>query len=435
MKILKTYCVLAFILLLSTSCTNTDEGNDQESLIIPSVEAVQAQFGSLPLQERLSGVVRAQKQVEIFPRIAAQVEEVRVQNGDFVEEGELLVKLRDNEYREQLRQAEANLRIARAQVRQAEAAQNEAASLLRRERILDDRDLSTEIQMERLEAQLESAEANLELANAQVEQALSNVAEQQEALSQTEIRAPITGTVGQRAAEPGMMATTGSRLFVMGDLNDARVLVNLTERMLTYIEVGQTARVASEGMENKVLEGEVSRISPFLGQGSFSTEAEIDISNTRDLLLPGMFVTVDIFYGESEQATIIPLSAIYRHPQTGETGVFRAPGFGAEVEPAETVDSENPPALSSPTEMEFVPINVVARGRETAGVTGVQSGDWVVTIGQNLLINNEAGQARIRAVSWNRIIDLQRLQPQDLLREVMREKVARSNGADTQTQS
>lgn len=410
--------------LLLTGCGSDGErtGNNN-NVSIPSVEAVQAQFGSLPLEERLSGIVRAQKQVEIYPRISAPVEEVYVQNGDRVDEGTPLVRLRDTEYRERLRQAEANLRINEAQVKQAEASLREAQSQLSRERVLSERDLSSEIEIERLEAQLESAEANLELALAQVDQAESNVEEQKDALTQTLIRAPIDGTVGQRGVEAGMLANTNTRLFIIGDLNDARVTVNLTERMLSYIETGQNVRIHSDNLGDIILEGQVSRISPFLGAGSFSTEAEIDISNTADILLPGMFVTVDIFYGESEQATIIPLSAIYRHPRTGETGVFVAPDFGAEVEPVEEVDSSNPPPLSDPQVVEFVPINVIARGRESAGVTGVQSGDWVVTVGQSLLINNESGTARIRAVSWNRTMDLQRLKPQDLLREVMESKL------------
>lgn len=64
----------------------------EQNSVIPSVEAVQAQFGSLPLEESLSGVVRAQKQVDIYPRISAPVEEVYKQDGEEVEQGEPLVR-------------------------------------------------------------------------------------------------------------------------------------------------------------------------------------------------------------------------------------------------------------------------------------------------------------------------------------------------------
>lgn len=396
-----------------------------DNQLIPAVEAVQAQFGGLPLEERLNGVVRAANQVDIYPRISAPVEEIYVQNGDQVNRGDHLIKLRDTEYRERLRQAEASLRINIAQRRQAEAALGEIQSQLRRERVLADRDLSSEMEIEQLEARLESAEASLDLAQAQVEQAQSNVDEQNDALEQTIIRAPVNGTVGQRGAEVGMQVSTNTRLFTIGDLSRSKITINLTERMLGYIQTGHTARIFSDNIRDTVLTAEISRISPFLGAGSFSTEAEIDIDNDDGLLLPGMFVTVDVLYGESEQVTIIPLSAVYRHPQSGDTGVFVATSFGLEADLLEELEAgEASPALSNPTDVEFIPINIVARGRDAAGVEGIRSGDWVITVGQNLIVRDNSTQARVRPVSWNNIMEMQRLQPQDLLREIMNGNVA-----------
>src|SRR6056297_2654769 len=193
-----------------------------------------------------------------------------------------------------------------------------------------------------------------------------------------------------------MQVSSATRVFTVGDLNDARITINLTEQMLGYIETGQRAVIRSENMKDQMIEGEVSRISPFLGAGSFSTEAEIDVENTRDILLPGMFVTVDVLYGESEQATIVPLSAIYRHPRTGVTGAYVAKDFGFEMELVIQVDATNPPPLSEPTNVEFVPVTVVAKGREAAGVTGVRNEQWVVTVGQNLMVGSD-GKAKIRA--------------------------------------
>lgn len=429
MKKTKYFTLLLFSSLILANCGGEDEqGFANQNRSFPAVEAVQAQFGSLPLEERLSGTVRAGNQVEIFPRIAAPIQEVYVQSGERVQRGDILVQLRDNEYRERLRQAEASLRIANAQRRQAQAALNEIEAELKRQRILAERDLVTELQMEQLEAEVESAEASLELAEAQVEQAQSTVDEQKDALEQTIIRAPITGTVGDRAAEVGMQASTNNRLFVIGDLSRSRININITERMLQYIETGQPVRIYSENFPDTTLTGEISRISPFLGEGSFSTQAEIDVNNESRLLLPGMFVTVDVLYGESEQATLIPLSAIYRHPQTGETGVYVAPGFGIETEIlAEIEDSGSIGQLSNPTQVEFKTVDIIARGREAAGVAGIQSGDWIVTVGQNLLVRDRGDEARIRATSWDKILNMQRMQPQDLLQEILNNGMAQQS--------
>lgn len=435
MRYIKLVTFLAVVAVAAACSGDEDMQASESEVVIPSVEAVQARFGSLPLQQRLSGVVQAQKQVEIYPRISAPIEEVYKQDGDEVAEGEPLVRLRDREFVARVQQAEADLRINRARVKQAEAVLNEAESQFQRQQSLYDRDLSSDIELESSQAELQSAEANYELAVAQVDQSMSTLEEQQELLAQTVIQSPITGTVGQRNANVGMQASSGTQLFTVGDLNDARVTISLTEQMLGYIKKGQRAIIRSESMVDQVIEGEVSRISPFLGMGSFSTEAEIDVENIRNLLLPGMFVTVDIMYGESEQATLIPLSSIYRHPRTGETGVYVASDYGMETDPVEQVDSSNPPPLSQPTRVEFVGIDVIAQGRETAGVVGIQAGDWIVTVGQNLLINNESGSAKIRATSWNRIIRMQQMNPKDLLRDIMNERMAERSAVNELTES
>lgn len=402
------------------SCSGDEDNNEIENFVIPAVEIVQAQYGGLPLEERLNGTVRASNQVDIYPRISAPIEEIYVQNGEAVQQGDPLVRLQNTEFQEQLRQAEASLRISNAQRRQAEAALGEVESELRRERILAERDLISEMQIEQLEARLESAAASLELAEAQVEQAESAVEEQKEALDRTIVRAPITGTVGQRNAERGMLANTSTRLFTIGDLSNSKVLINLTERMLSYIQTGQTTRIFSENLPDTVITAQVTRISPFLGQGNFSTEAEIEIQNAGNLLLPGMFVTVDVLYGESEEATLIPLSAIYRNPQTGETGVYVASSVSMESEIIQQLDdSENSSNLSNPTDVEFISIDVIAQGRDAAGVTGVRSGDWVVTVGQHLIDRDDSEVARVRPTTWEDIMQMQQLQPQDLLREIM----------------
>lgn len=407
--------------LLFMGCSSGEQGPSGQgmSTVMPSLEAVQAQYGSLPLEERLSGIVRAGNQVEIYSRVTAPVEEVLAENGEIVTEGQPLVRLESREFNERVSQAQANLRVNEARARQAEARLNELNNQLRRQESLSQQNLISSADLEAIQAQVASAEADLELVLAQVDQAESALSEQQDMLNRTVIRAPISGTVGGRSVEVGMQVNPNSQLFMIGDLERTKVIVNLTENMLRYVDIGHSSRIYSETMGDTLLYGEVSRISPFLARGSFSTEAEIDISNASGLLLPGMFVTVDILYGESEQTTIIPLSAIYKHPRTGQEGIYVVPGFGLETDPITDVDSDNPPPLSDPTEVEFRTIEVVAKGREAAGVTGVQSGDWVVTVGQSLMVGSTDNRARIRAASWERIMSMQQIQPEDLLHEVM----------------
>lgn len=414
---------LLFLTVSFISCygDNSQEGPPEEmNSVIPAVEAVQARHGSLPLSERLSGTVVSDNQVALYPEISGRISQVHVQNGDFVEEGDPLVSLNNRQYQEQLEQAKANLQINQARLKQAQASYNEIQARFERVKKLTERELSSQQELETLQAELASAEADVDLAKAQVQQSKATVEEQQELLSRTIIRAPITGTVGQRNAEVGMQVSSSQQLFTIGDLDNLRVEVVLTDQMLNEIEIGQTARIyVGEDTNRQVIKAELSRISPFLNDVTRSTEGEIDVKNQNNLLRPGMFVPVDIMYGESRQATLIPTSALYNDPTTGEDGVFIATSLGSEIEPAEHDNSDDSlPPLTEATEVQFRQVEVIAEGRMEVAVGDVEPGAWVVTVGQDLLSQGR-GQARVRTSTWERILAMQGLQRQDLLQQIL----------------
>lgn len=419
---LHCYVLLAFFAFLLAGCYGGKSSSADDSMdgVIPAVEAVKARFGTLPLTERLSGTVRAENQVMLMPEISAQIERVYVDDGDQVRQGDPLVKLEDDQYREQLQQARAGASISEAQLKQAESRLAQQEAQLRRMQQLRDKGLSSEQEYENILGQTESARAAVDLAKAQLQQARALVQEQQNLLAKTVIRAPISGTIGQRNAEIGMQVSTGTQLFIIGDLGEVTVEVVLTEDMLNKISVGQRAVVyANPGSEQmQPIAATVARISPFLNNVTRSTEAEIEVKNSENLLKPGMFVPVDILYGDSQQATLVPTSAIYTNPANGSEGIFVAPSIGFEIEPADSVNPDRPPPLTEPADVQFQEVEIIARGRMEVAVDGIQPGTWVVTVGQNLLSQGR-NQARIRTVDWERILSMQQLQRQDLLNKIL----------------
>lgn len=413
---------IAVVCFLLSGCGYQSEsgGENENESNIPAVEAVKARYGSLPLSERLSGTVRADNQVTLSPEISGPVERVYVQDGDKVQQGDPLVKLKDDRFREQFQQAKAGANISQAQLKQAQSQLRQLQGQFERIKKLREKDMSSEQEFENIQSQVESAQADVDLAQAELEQARATMQEQQNMLDNTVIRAPIAGTVGQRNAETGMQVTPSTQLFVIGNLDNVIVEVVLTEDMMTFIEVGQDALVYTNNNseDRQTVKATVARISPFLNNVTRSTEAEIEVENQEQMLNPGMFVPVDILYGDSRQATIIPTSALYTDPQTGEEGVYVASSIGLEIEPADSVNPDNPPPLTEPTPVEFKQIDVVARGRMEVGISGIDSGSWVVTVGQDLLSEGRT-QARVRTVKWDRIFTMQQMQRQDLLQKVL----------------
>ena len=416
------FALLAFVVVHCASCQNrpSEFHRADDAVQVAAVEVVQARKGALPLTERLTGTVRAAGEVGIFAEVSAPIAEVYVDNGDDVRRGDPLVRLRPAGAQSQLQQARSGLNSARAEVEQARATLKEAETQLTRIQLLAERGLVSRVDLDTQRTRAETASAALTRAEAQVGLAEATVAERAEVRDQTIVRAPISGRVGQRNAEVGMRVDLQTPLFVIGRLENMRVEVPVTQEILTGIRVGQSVEIRPGGRAGTPISAQISRISPFLQKASLSAEVEIDVPNDSGRLVPGMFVTVDVAYGESEQATIVPTSAVHTHTATGERGVYVSSVEPAAVN-ASTAGEEGGGLSPEPVSLPFRPVEIVAEGAQTTGIDGVGSGEWVVVVGQHLLSAQTDGvpQARIRVIEWDRILDLQGLQRQDVLRQFM----------------
>jgi len=213
---------------------------------------------------------------------------------------------------------------------------------------------------------------------------------------------------------------------VVGDLDDLVVEIPLTEEMLGRVEEGQPVRIRAAGTGAAPLVGRLARISPFLAASSFSTVGEVDVDNRGGTLRPGTFVTVDVVYGHSEPATLVPAVALWEDPRTGAAGVFVMAADGAAPD-GELSAAARPVALR--------PVELLAAGDGAVAVRGVEPGEWVVTVGQHLLARDGAGAARVRATTWERVERLQSLQREDLLEGFLakQREIARTRGATPPT--
>ncbi len=404
----------------------------------PLVEAVEARLGKLPLEEVVPGVVRAENQVVVRPEISAQVAEVLVRSGQAVDRGQVLVRLRDEELREQLRRAEAEVRLAEATAAEARARAAEIQFRADRLKRLAEDDLVSPLEMESASAQLEAVRAAAQAAEAGVEQSRAVAEERTSALGKTLVRSPVAGRVGERRVEVGMQVSPDTPLFRAGNLQRLTVEVELTEETLGGVRQGQQVIVRPRGVGSEAIGATLDRVSPFLAEESFTAVGEIDLDNTGGRLRPGMFVTVRILYGRTAETTLIPTSALWEHPRTGERGVFVViDADGLEVTAAGVAD--NP---EQSRRVSFRRVQVVAEGRGSVGIDGIAAGEWVVIAGQHLLLRAMQGTspesglgstpARIRPTSWERVSALQDLQREDLLKGFLdkQRRVARALGAE-----
>jgi RND family efflux transporter MFP subunit len=335
-----------------------------------------------------------------------------------------------------LRRAEADVALANATAAEASARTAELEARVRRTQKLAAENLISEQELETLVAQLEASRAATRASEARVEQARASVDERRSALAKTRVRSPVAGRVGERRVEVGMLAEPDTVLFRVGGLDKVIVEVTLTEEMLTRVHPGLPVILRPRDRGVAPIEASLTRVSPFLAAESFTTVGEIDLDNREGRLRSGMFLTVRILYGTSDEATLVPTSALWEDPRSGERGVFVVDEAEGLVAPSQG-RAENP---ENARQVSFRRVTIRAEGRGSVGVEGLETGEWVVISGQHLLrrnIEDAAGEgdtteARIRPTTWERVAALQGLQREDLLNEFLdkQQRVARALGAD-----
>jgi len=241
--------MIAFIstgLLMFACSLESDNSENRTDRLIPAVEAVQARYGTLPLTQRLSGVVKAKNQVAIYPEISAIITDVLVTNGEAVKKGQVLIRLRDKEFRERLKQAKANYQITMAQLSQAEAELKENQAELKRYQALAEKELASPAELETIQTRAISAAAGVELAHARVEQA-----------QEIEIREDVADHVFQVAA-----ATAANRSSMGQDVDHRRpteikaingFVVREAERLDISVPVNRTLTALVQTLESHYL--------------------------------------------------------------------------------------------------------------------------------------------------------------------------------------
>lgn len=258
--------------------------------------------------------------VNIFSRVDGYIAKVYVDKGDLVKANQLLVEIDHTDYVHAVNQAKANLLSAKAKVVQQEAAvRNAALTLDRMQALIKDQFVS----QQDLDTALVNRDAALALQDslrAQVQQMDVALAQAVTNLAYASIRAPFAGYIAERNLDPGayVSGTTASTstmsrgILSVHDVETVRTLIEVVEKDVPLVKVGQRADVRAEAYPNEVFEGTVTRIVQALNRATRTMTVEVDLPNKDHRLKGGMFARVEVLVGKHLQAIQIPLDAVSR---------------------------------------------------------------------------------------------------------------------------
>lgn len=273
---------------------------------LPTADATVA---SVTEEQVLDGVVEAVNRSTVSAQTTGRIVELPFDVDDYVEQGEVIVRFRNNEQKARLEGARANLEEARARLSQAEAEYE-------RIRRVFEQDLVSRSRMDQARAEYESARARVEAARAAVEQA-------REQFEHTIVRAPYSGIVVTRHVELGETATMGQPLMTGLSLEHLRVLVQVPQRHVRALRQHQSARVLLP--EGGSVGAASLRIFPYADEGTHTFRVRVTLPEGQHGLYPGMLVKTAFVSGRVERL-VVPGPAIVRRSEV--TGVYVRDGDG-----------------------------------------------------------------------------------------------------------
>ena len=266
------------------------------------------------------GELIPQAEVNVMSRISGRLQQVLVNRGEAVQEGQLLAVVDDVDLRQQIIRSEAATAVARAGVNREEATYRNLLLQVKRYQNLHEEALISTQDLEDLESRLFVAEAQVELAKAQVQQAEASLRELGIQQEQTRIYSPLDGFVGTRYLEPGALVSPSLSILSVLKVDRVKTVVPVVETAIQKVRIGLPAEIAVDAYPDRIYEGTVTRITPFLNPETRSADVEIEIANPDNTLKPGMFARVKIDARISRDALSIPRSALLT--RGSQKGVF-----------------------------------------------------------------------------------------------------------------
>jgi RND family efflux transporter MFP subunit len=260
--------------------------------------------------------------VAVVPRAAGRLQAVNVRLGDRVTQGQRIAKIEDNEIQEQVRQAEAAQEVAQATIRQREADLKLAETNLERSRNLFARQLLPKQTLDDTEARHQAAVAQLDLARAQNTQSNARLEELRINLANTNIVSPVNGFVARRAVDPGAFVGQNAPVVDVVDISRVRLVVNVIEKDLDQLRVGNETRVEVDAFPGETFIGRIARVAPVLDPSTRTASIEIEIPNPGFRLKPGMYARISITTEEQKDTIVVPANAVV--DLGGRRGVFLA---------------------------------------------------------------------------------------------------------------
>jgi len=287
-----------------------------------------------------NGKIQPEKEVKISPDVSGEIVELTIKEGDHVEKGQLLLRIKPDTYVSQRDRSMAAISSARARLAQSEAQFTQAELSFNRNKQLYEEQTVSKSDFEQAQASYTVAKAEVDAAKFSVVSSEASLKEANENLTKTSIYAPMTGTVsmllvelGERVAGTNLMA--GTELLRVADLSRMEAQVEVNENDIVRVNVGDTAFIEVDAYLDQKFKGIVTEIANSAKTTGVSAD-QVTNFDVKILVLPesyqklvatgdsnpfrpGMSATVDIQTESKADIITVPIQSVTTRTDTTKT--------------------------------------------------------------------------------------------------------------------
>src|SRR3989441_5047548 len=257
-----------------------------------AVQVVQPKRGPIIRNVTLPGELKAYQQATLYAKVAGYLKTISVDKGDRVKEGDLIADIEVPEMLADLARYKAEVAVAELDYKRLSESQKKLPDLV-------------------VPQTVDNAKGKLDVAKASLERT-------ETLLGFAKITAPFSGVITKRVVDPGAFipaATSGSAaqnaaIVTLTDFNRVRIQVAVPELETSLIATDQPVMMTVDGLPGRTFDGTITRFSYALDEASKTMLAEIELSNPKLELRPGMYASVKIGIERKAGALLVPVEAL-----------------------------------------------------------------------------------------------------------------------------
>jgi membrane fusion protein, multidrug efflux system len=332
-----TRSLILAVAIVAAGCAGRDPETADAAVGPTAISVTAAAVLQQPVTRfiRVSGTLAAQEEAEVAAEVAGRVVATPIERGSRVAGGGTLIQIADAEVAAQAREADANAAQIAARLGTASGAEFDVERVaevanaranyelvkteFERTKMLQERQLISQSEFDQKQAQVEAARRQYEVARNGAEQqyqalmgAKARVAMARKAVSDTIVRAPFDGVVGERLVSVGDYVTRGTKVASVMRVSPLRLELTVPAQYVTTIAVGSAVNLEVDAYPGETFVGQVRFVSPALRSDSRALIVEAVVANADNRLRPGLFATARIEQAEKTPALLIPGTAVQK---------------------------------------------------------------------------------------------------------------------------